>query len=425
MSSATSNMQKMGHKVEKEPVLSGGKAWLVWVLAVIFVIWLFNIQTGWAILKTNVQNDLPSITVAQIGLIAAVYTWVFAISQLFSGALLDKLGARRVLIPAIILVGAGAFLFASAQNFPMLLASQVVLAIGACAGFVGAGYVGGTWFGMAKFGFMFGLVQVVAALSSAFGQAGFDAALSVMSWRTLMYGFGIFGVILLVASFIWLHDPKKIDTSGFTVGSFVGGVFGAIFEALRNKQVVLVSITGAIFFGLQLALGVVWMPNLMVAHGFEQSQANLTSAALWLGLAVGSVFINKWTDRVHSRKQPYLITAVIMIICLSVLTWVSLPFWAALVVAAIFGIANSGHMLAFTIAGDNVPVNLIGTASSIVNGAMFIAGGLLMSIPGTMLAGTDGSLAAFQKPMAVFVGLAVVGTIIGAILKESFPKENA
>lgn len=403
---------------QKTVTLGGGRAWLIWTLAVVFVVWLFNIQTGWAIVKENVQTDL-SLGLDQIGMIAAVYTWVFAIAQLFSGALLDRLGSRKVLVPAIALVGIGTFLFATAQNFPMLLLSQVILAVGACAGFVGAGYVGGVWFGMAKFGFMFGLVQVVAALSSAFGQAGFDFALRHLTWRELMNGFGFFGVALLALGLVFIRNPYPVTHEGQAEG-FIGSVFGRIVECFKNPQVVLIAISGAITFGVQLALGVVWMPNLVRAHGVGDSQANLSAASLWMGLAIGSLFINKWTDKVRSRKVPYLITAVVMVLAMAAVTYLNVGAFAAMALALVFGMANAGHMLAFTIAGDNVPVRLIGTASSIVNGAMFIVGGILISLPGNMLKGTQETLADYQKPMGVFIILLVVAVIVGAVVKESF-----
>jgi hypothetical protein len=78
------------------------------------------------------------------------------------------MGARRILVPAILLVSIGVFIFANAKDFGMLLMSQALIALGACTGFVGAGYIGGKWFGMAKFSFMFGLVQFAASLFSAF-----------------------------------------------------------------------------------------------------------------------------------------------------------------------------------------------------------------------------------------------------------------
>jgi hypothetical protein len=35
--------------------------------------------------------------------------------------------------------------FANANSYAMLLLSQVIIAIGSCIGFVGAGYIGGQW----------------------------------------------------------------------------------------------------------------------------------------------------------------------------------------------------------------------------------------------------------------------------------------
>ena len=143
---------------------------------------MFNVQTGYAILNERVAAAL-NLSVNDIGFIAAVYTWVFAIAQLFSGALLDKLGSRKILVPAIAMVALGVFVYANATSFTGILVSQIIIAIGSCAGFVGAGYVGGVWFGMAKFGFMFGLVQMLAALSSAFGQNLINVGLESIDWR--------------------------------------------------------------------------------------------------------------------------------------------------------------------------------------------------------------------------------------------------
>src|SRR6185437_3899530 len=111
---------------------------------------------------------------------------------------LDKLGSRRVLPISIAIVTVGIFVFANAQTYSMLLLSQVIIEIGSCTGFVGAGYVGGQWFGMAKFSFMFGLVQVMAALTSAFSVNIFEAILSHVNWRALFNVYGVLGIVLLV-----------------------------------------------------------------------------------------------------------------------------------------------------------------------------------------------------------------------------------
>lgn len=174
------------------PALSSTRAWLVWgvAVAVAFVIYYFAIQTGYSIVNPSIQKDL-GLTSSQVGVIAAVYTWAYAVCQFFSGALLDRLGARKVLLPAVAFVTLGAFIFANAASFEILLLSQFVLALGACAGFIGAGYVGGQWFGMAKFSLMFGLVQFAASISSAFSQNLISWLLGFWSWQTLSNGMGM------------------------------------------------------------------------------------------------------------------------------------------------------------------------------------------------------------------------------------------
>lgn len=83
--------------------LGGPLAWWIWSLAVAFVVYTFSFQTGFSIVNSSVQRD-AGLTVAQVATIAAVYTWAFAVCQFFGGALLDRLGSRKVLPVSIALV---------------------------------------------------------------------------------------------------------------------------------------------------------------------------------------------------------------------------------------------------------------------------------------------------------------------------------
>lgn len=400
--------------------LGGARAWLVWALAVTFVILLFNVQTGYAILNSRVAGDLD-LSLEQIGFVAACYTWVFAVAQLFSGALLDRVGARKVLLPAIALVTIGVFLFAFAESYEMILISQIVLAVGSCAGFVGAGYVGGVWFGMARFGFMFGLVQLVAALSSAFGQAGFDAALARWSWREVMNGFGIFGVGLLLLAMLFIRNPTPVETASHR-GGFISGVLSSIGEVLKKPQIWVISLVGAITFGAVLALGVVWMPKLLVAHGLSESNANWATACIWLGLAAGSPLIARWSDAARSRRQPIILTTLTQVGLVAALVYVPMTPMLAMALCFAFGFANAGHMLSFSAAADIVPPKLIGTSASIVNGSMFILGGVLMGLPGEFLGDSAGGLADFQTAMLPCVGTLIASGLLAFAIKESHPR---
>jgi MFS family permease len=408
-------------------VSSTGKAWWIWCLGVAFVVFLFSFQTGYGIVSGSVQEAV-GLTVVQVSTIAAVYTWAFAIFQFFGGALLDRLGARKVLPISIGLVVLGVFVFANAKSYEMLLLSQVILAIGSCTGFVGAGYIGGQWFGMAKFSFMFGLVQMIAALTSAISQNVFEYGLGQMDWRSLFNLFGTIGIGLLVLGAIYIRNPRPVEPPADTSGDgFFLSVIKGMAEVAKVPHVWVASISGAFMFGAMLSLGVVWMPKLMAVHGLTPTMATLGASMLWLGLAVGSPVVTKWSDQVRRRKLPMIVGAAVQLACLVALLYVSsLGSGALLGLCFLFGFANAAHMLSFSTAADVVKPFQIGTSAAIVNGIMFILGGVLISRPGVrigmgMETGVEPGLVIAQYaalPLLVALALALV---IVLFMKETYP----
>ena len=407
-------------------------AWWVWALTVAFVVLLFSFQTGYSIVNASVQKEL-GLSATQVGTIAAIYTWAFAICQFFGGALLDRLGSRKVLPISIALVTLGIFMFANAQSYPMLLLSQVIVAVGSCTGFVGAGYVGGQWFGMAKFSFMFGLVQVVAALTSAFSQNLISVALGVMTWRALFNVTAVMGLVLLVLGAIYIRNPRSVQTSAQSVGirGFFTSVTKAMLEVAKIGHVWVASIAGAATFGAMLALGVVWAPKLLMVHGLSEFSANFGASMLWFGLAAGSALIPHWSDVLQRRKMPIIIgTAIQLVVLLALLYLTSIGSVVAMVLCFVFGFANATHMLAFSTAADVVRPDQIGTSAAIVNGIMFIFGGVLISRPGVRIglgleAGIEpGSLDLAQYAGRPLVIALVVALLVALFMRETYPSAN-
>ncbi|WP_217698691.1 MFS transporter [Pseudoxanthomonas indica] len=407
--------------------MPGGRrrAWLAWATAVAFVVYYFSFQTGYSIVNASVQKDV-GLSIAQVGVIAAVYTWMFAACQFLSGPLLDRLGARRVLLPAIVLVTLGIGMFASAQSFAMLLLSQLVIALGACTGFVGAGYVGGSWFGWARFSFMFGLVQFSASLFSAFNQNLLGVALEALAWRPLFARVCGMGVLLLLAAVLWLRDPAPVTSHGHA--PFLAGVLQSLASVARRGHVWVAAAFGALCFGAMLALGVVWGPKLLMVRGLPADMANLGASMLWLGLAAGC-FVAPWaSDHWRRRKGPVLVGIALQLVALASLLY--LPpqgAWLDIALCLLFGFGNAAHMLAFSTAADVVEPARIGTSAAIVNGLMFIVGGLMISRPGMRAsvaadAGVaTGSLAMAQfaaRPLLLGIGIAWV---IAALMRETYP----
>jgi len=408
--------------------LGGAYAWWVWTLAVAFVVYLFSIQTGYAIVSSGVEKDV-GLTTTQMATIAATYTWVFALFQFYGGALLDRLGSRKILPVSIALVTLGVFVFANAKSFEVLLLSQAILAIGSCTGFVGAGYLGGQWFGMAKFSFMFGLVQVVAAFTSAVSQNAIEFALKSMTWPALFNYVGIAGIVLFVLGLKFIRNPAPIPAAppGGAL-KFFSEVTQGLAQVAKIPHVIISSIIGAALFGVLLSLGVVWGPKLLMVRGASASTAAFGSSLLWLGLAAGSALIPWWSDRIRARKLPIVIGTVVQLAALALLVYVpGLGSTIDLTLCFVIGFANASHMLSFSTAADVVEPRQIGTSAAVVNGIMFIFGGIMISRPGARIGqgielgiekGTMDIVQYAALPLMLALGIALV---LCFAMKETFP----
>jgi predicted MFS family arabinose efflux permease len=413
----------------KHSRIAGPEAWTIWVLATVFVVWLFAIQTSYGIVSPSIQAD-ANLSLSQVSLAASIYTWVFAVCQFFSGSLLDRFGTRPLMAIAVALVSAGAFLYAATTNFATLALAQVVLAFGACFGFVGAGYIGGKWFAAAKYGLMFGMVQMFASLGSAVGQPVISRTLDDMTWQQLLSGFGTFGVLLTLAFVFVVRNP--ITTPEENAAAMTGPRESLIAEirrdlgiCFRNRQVILSSLFAGASFGTMLAVGVLWGPRVQGARGSGADFAAVLSAMTWLGLACGAPLVNVVSNRFHSRKWPSVIGMLLQASAVTLFIYgPSNSAGASVVIMFAVGLFAGTHMLGFTIAGESVEGSLIGSASAIVNGVCFIVGGLLEAVPGYIL-GDNPDLSDYRKALWIMPLVLLLGALAAFALTERAPVDQA
>ncbi|GHD80551.1 MFS transporter [Streptomyces goshikiensis] len=405
--------------------IGGVEAWIIWSLATVFVVWLFSIQTGYAVVSPEIQKT-AALTVAQISLAGSIYTWAFALCQFFSGALLDRFGSRPLLTIAVAFVTAGAFLYAQTTSMATLIAAQVVLAIGSAFGFVGAGYLGGQWFPAARYGLMFGLVQCLASLGSAFGQPIISWQLTQVSWQQLLNGFGAAGVLLIVLFALLVRNPSPgPETLAQTTAAkaarppLVPSIFRDLGACFRNRNVVLSAALAGVSFGSMLAMGVLWGPRIMEARGAETSLAAILTAMSWLGLAVGAPLFNVLSDHWNNRRIPAVVGVLLQAVAVALLIYLPSETNSVSVVTMFcVGLFAGAHMLGFTVAGESVPGRLVGSSAAIVNGICFIIGGLLQAVPGKLLP-QNPALADYGHALLIMPILLVLGALAGLFIKDT------
>lgn len=403
------------------PPTQSARAWIMWLLAVAGLLLQVTLQTTYSEVNPHVQSALR-LSLTEVALAASIYNWTFAVAQMFSGTLLDRFDAHRSLTPPLVLVTLGAWLYATADSFGQLALSQVLLALGASVSFVGAGYVGGRWFGHAHYGLMFGAVQLAAGFASAGAQLLASHLLASYGWREVVWGYVLAaGTLALVFLLVFRDAPRSAPAVQ------PRPLRAELADCLRHGSGLwLAAAWGAIAFGLQLAMGVIWAPKLMAVQLGSTAATEFAAPATWLGVGLGSVALNLLSNRLRARKPVLVASYLAMIAAVGAIVLLAgLPAPAYVALFFVFGIANGVHMLAFTTAADLLPQQIIGTASAVINGSFFVMGGLLAAAPARLLAWFP-DWAGSARPYWPFLALLVLGLVLVTFAqRETFPRNVA
>ncbi|MDH1865929.1 MFS transporter [Pseudomonas chengduensis] len=423
-----------------QSALGGGQAWINWLLATGFVVFVFTFQTGYAVTSVGMKEDL-GLTVAQVGLIGSIYTWAFAVAQFVSGSILDRFGIRWVLPIAAALVSVGGLVFANAEGPKVLVLGQVLMALGASFGFVGAGFTGGAWFGMVKYGIMFCWVQFVASLSAIIGQRVLGDLVTDFAWNQLLNGMAAGGLALTVVMFLVMRNPARDDQELIPwngLRNFLHDVTHAINEVAAIRDSWINALIGGATFGTMLALGVVWGPKYLMAAGMEQTDAFFTSSMMWAGLAFGAPAWGWISNKMKSRKRPMFIGCLLQFATIVlVLLQPGMSTMEANVYFFIWGWMAGASMLNFPIGAELVRPALIGTSAAVVNAVQFIVGGIIMAIPGSVLSGSGpiarmagidgtsaGTVSDYQWAMLINPLVLGAALVLFMFLRETYPKDT-
>jgi hypothetical protein len=298
--------------------------------------------------------------------------------------------------------------------------------VGACSGFVGAGYIGGQWFGMAKFSFMFGLVQFAASFSSAFNQNLLSLALTSTPWRDLFNFIALFGVGLFILGALFVRNPTPVERPAEGFAAFFSAVAKGMIEVAKIPHVWVASAFGALCFGAMLGLGVVWAPKLLVVRGYDTATANWSASLLWLGLAAGCVVVPRWSDMIERRKLPVIVGIAIQALALALLLYLpELNSITAMALCFVFGAGNAAHMLAFSTAADVVKPSQIGTSAAIVNGMMFVLGGVMINRPGMRVGlGLEAGIESKSLELAQYAAWPLMAAILVALVVAGLMRET-
>ena len=191
---------------------------------------------------------------------------------------------------------------------------------------------------------------------------------------------------MFVLGAVFIRNPTPIVRPAESITAFFAAVAKGMVEVAKIPHVWVASAFGALCFGVMLGLGVVWGPKLLAARGFDAATANWSTSLLWLGLAAGCFVVPRWSDVIKRRKLPIIVGIAVQALALALLLYLpELNCDCGNGLVLCIRVWECGSHARFSTAADVVKPSQIGTSAAIVNGIMFIVGGIMISRPGVRI----------------------------------------
>lgn len=393
------------HTSDKAP---SAKAWFMWGLTVIFVLFQFVLQGSVSGMAPFLAKDFYT-DVAAVGIVSSSYFWTYLLLQVPGGALVDRIGAKHLLIVGTILCAAGTLLFSISNGIHAAVWARMLTGLGTAPALACCFYLIGNWFTPAYFAFVVGLSEALAMLAGGIGGEIISTTTTLLGWRIVLMVAGILCLVMTILIAVFLQDkPRETHKPPKAAGLSIMRQLGAL---LSLKQVWLCAIFSGLMFPVISTLATYWgIPYLMARYGINVRFAALGNLALFLGAGLGCPFLGHLSDFFRRRKVVMAIGALAAFITLSMALYIPhLHFKTVVALFFLTGLFCSVYMLPFALVNEIAPEEARGTAMGFTNMISILFGAPLFTpLVGMLLKGNalfhraaDFSTVSYMKALSV------------------------
>jgi ACS family hexuronate transporter-like MFS transporter len=397
--------------------------------------------------------------------ITAVFQFVYAISMLFAGRVIDKLGTKAAFLLAIFVWSIGAVMHAYAigigEGVNTILAtvglaavpvsiigfmvSRAVLAVGEAGNFPAAIKATAEYFPKKERSFATGIFNSGANVGAILAPLTVPLIAEYWGWQAAFIVIGAIGFVWMIAWHMLYEIPTqqaRLSKAEFDyIHSDSTPVAAPVLDAPARKaswfQLLGYRQTWAFAFGKFMTDGVwwfflFWLPKyLSVQYGMGKTEIVIPLAVLYSMTMVGSIgggwfptyFINRGDNPYDGRMKAMLAIAFIPLVVLLAQPFGYISFWVPVI---LIGIGASAHQAwsanIFTTVSDMFPKHSVGSVVGI-GGMAGGLGGVILSKLGGWLFDYYGALGQIQTGYMIMFSICAVAYLVAwGVMKTLVPR---
>ena len=368
------------------------RRWLLWtILALAFL--LVNVyRLSTAVISGELMTALGT-TGAQLGTLHASFFLVYALMQIPTGILVDRVGPRLTAAGGAAVMNVGAIWFALANTYAGALGGRFLIGLGGSVIFVSLLRFCANWYRVDEFGTMNGLSFAVGGIGGILATTPLAVVVDAAGWRATLLALGAFGLVVAGATAAFVRDsaeraglaplenvPERSRLSLAEVRAFTGRVLA---DRWTWVIAVLLYCTG----GVNLTLVGLWgIPYVVQVYDVSVTTASTITLLGGVGAVVGPPVFGRLSDGIERRSEFILAGAVVHTAGLALLAIVGDPPLVAVgVVFLVLGSLLGTFVLTYPMIQRRYDDRASGIAIGAINGASFFGAASFPTLMGWAL----------------------------------------
>ena len=363
------------------------RAWLVWAVGVLAYVLAVMQRTTLGVAGLDATRHL-GITAGMLSTFVFVQVAVYMAAQLPAGFLVDRVGARVMLVVSGTLLAAGQLLLALASSLPLAVAGRVLVGVGDAIVFVAVLALVPRWFAARR-------VPIVTQLTTILCQAGqilsavpFLALLHARGWTVAFGAAAATSALVAVLALVVVRDapggtperapsvsPREVARRLRAVWRRPGTRVG--FFAHQAVQ-----------FPMNVFMLLWGVPWLVSAQGLDTG----TAGALVTLFVACTVAYGPLAGALAGRWPEHRTRLVLVVVGLTAVLWTVVlalpgraPLGLLIALVAVLAMGGPASVLGIDIARTDNPMSSLGVAQAVVNLGGFSASLVVLAAMGLVL----------------------------------------
>ncbi|HIJ80361.1 MAG TPA: MFS transporter [Desulfuromonadales bacterium] len=382
--------------------------WTIFLVLALMYILVYFYRVSLAVVAGDISRELR-LTPEQLGSLAGVLFYVYAVVQIPLGPMIDRFGSRLVISGCGVLTTAGGILFSRADSLGDAMTARILIGVGTASVLMATFTLFGHWYSRQEFGRVSGLMVAVGNVGNLIGTAPLAASVGLFGWRPSFLAIGIIQALVTVLVFCKVQDRPSASIQAAAPpdpsGAPAAGMLAAWREIFTSRDFWLLGMIAFFWYGNYLALQGLWGgPYLMDVLHLSRSAAGNMLMCTSIGFIAGSLVTDTIARRIfRSYKKTLLVGQVLLALLMTAfLGWAEMlspPFLAVLFL--VIGLVVSSGVMIYPIIRSMFPLNIVGTALTSLNFFVLMGAAATQQIMGLII-GSQVGLRGAAAPAAAF-----------------------